>query len=221
MGILVALEYLSAGARTQPQSLLDMSQHASDVIVQNRILESLAFEGIYGRYETVDDAHFKTLHWIFNNSPDGSLTEDEMESLSSSEDDLDRDQPEEETEKMPNFEENADDGQWDDEVESATYFEENSDDGQMEDEIKSALPFDNQLEEVKSTAFSEGEAKASARESLVNWLSSGSGIFHISGKLGSGKSTLMKYLCEHDSTKFLLERWAGMFQNLHSTTHTK
>jgi len=41
------------------------------------------------------------------------------------------------------------------------------------------------------------------------WLKSGSGIFHIAGKPGSGKSTLMKYLCRHKETKSLLEEWAG------------
>ncbi|KAK0716088.1 hypothetical protein B0H67DRAFT_666678, partial [Lasiosphaeris hirsuta] len=30
-----------------------------------------------------------------------------------------------------------------------------------------------------------------------DWLENGDGIFHISGKPGSGKSTLMKFLCKH------------------------
>jgi ABC-type hemin transport system ATPase subunit len=51
--------------------------------------------------------------------------------------------------------------------------------------------------------------KAAARDALHSWLSAGTGIFHISGKLGSGKSTLMKYLCGHPSTKALLNEWAG------------
>ncbi|KAK4451173.1 hypothetical protein QBC34DRAFT_58748 [Podospora aff. communis PSN243] len=52
-------------------------------------------------------------------------------------------------------------------------------------------------------------AKADARRCLIDWLTSGNGIFHISGKLGSGKSTLMKYICEHPSTKEMLKSWAG------------
>jgi ABC-type molybdenum transport system ATPase subunit/photorepair protein PhrA len=47
-------------------------------------------------------------------------------------------------------------------------------------------------------------------ESFGNWLSSGNGIFHIAGKLGSGKSTLMKFLCDHQKTKTELQKWAGM-----------
>jgi hypothetical protein len=50
----------------------------------------------------------------------------------------------------------------------------------------------------------------SSRESFIHWLSSGTGIFHISGKMGSGKSTLMKFLCDHDRTPAELEKWAGM-----------
>jgi hypothetical protein len=41
------------------------------------------------------------------------------------------------------------------------------------------------------------------------WLQTGSGVFHISGKPGSGKSTLMKYLCESAETERHLQQWVG------------
>lgn len=44
---------------------------------------------------------------------------------------------------------------------------------------------------------------------FTKWLKSGSGIFHIVGKPGSGKSTLMKFLCEHEETQEYLQEWAG------------
>lgn len=50
---------------------------------------------------------------------------------------------------------------------------------------------------------------AVARQSLIAWLNSGSGIFHISGRAGAGKSTLMKFLGHHPRTKVELEQWAG------------
>ncbi|CAG8958449.1 hypothetical protein HYFRA_00011126 [Hymenoscyphus fraxineus] len=53
------------------------------------------------------------------------------------------------------------------------------------------------------------ERWASGTESFITWLSSGNGIFHISGKPGSGKSSLMKFLCQHTQTKMSLHRWAG------------
>jgi hypothetical protein len=48
-----------------------------------------------------------------------------------------------------------------------------------------------------------------ARDCFVDWLEHGEGIFHIAGKPGSGKSTLMKYLCRHRQTEEHLKLWAG------------
>lgn len=45
---------------------------------------------------------------------------------------------------------------------------------------------------------------------LSSWLSSGSGIFWLSGKAGSGKSTLMKHLYGLKDTKSRLLEWAGL-----------
>ncbi|KAI8689150.1 HeLo domain-containing protein [Fusarium keratoplasticum] len=48
-------------------------------------------------------------------------------------------------------------------------------------------------------------------DDLSQWLRSGSGMYWISGKAGSGKSTLTKYLSEHRMTADLLKEWAGSF----------
>lgn len=45
--------------------------------------------------------------------------------------------------------------------------------------------------------------------SFVEWLRSGTGIYWINGKLGSGKSTLMRYVCENAQTKKELGSWSG------------
>jgi hypothetical protein len=42
-----------------------------------------------------------------------------------------------------------------------------------------------------------------------NWLQIKSGIFWVSGKAGSGKSTLMKYICDDPRTEVNLRHWAG------------
>jgi ATPase subunit of ABC transporter with duplicated ATPase domains len=44
---------------------------------------------------------------------------------------------------------------------------------------------------------------------FTQWLSSSDRIFHIAGKLGSGKSTLMKFLFSHPRTHSELQKWAG------------
>lgn len=41
-----------------------------------------------------------------------------------------------------------------------------------------------------------------------SWLESGSGIFHICGKFGSGKSTLMKYIWRNSKTAQSIQLWA-------------
>jgi hypothetical protein len=41
-----------------------------------------------------------------------------------------------------------------------------------------------------------------------DWLTSETGIYWISGKPGSGKSTLMKHICESAQTQICLKRWA-------------
>ncbi|KAL3428753.1 hypothetical protein BDV09DRAFT_201272 [Aspergillus tetrazonus] len=44
---------------------------------------------------------------------------------------------------------------------------------------------------------------------FLDWLRSGDGIYWITGKPGSGKSTLMKYICNHSKTMDALSIWAG------------
>ncbi|KAI5920516.1 hypothetical protein F4810DRAFT_713369 [Camillea tinctor] len=45
-------------------------------------------------------------------------------------------------------------------------------------------------------------------KSLREWLCNGNGVFHLSGKPGAGKSTLMKFLCQNEKTTRYLETWA-------------
>ncbi|CAM1505302.1 Fc.00g109390.m01.CDS01 [Cosmosporella sp. VM-42] len=47
------------------------------------------------------------------------------------------------------------------------------------------------------------------KASFSKWLLSDNGIFWISGKAGSGKSTLMKFLVDNTKTRELLGKWAG------------
>ena len=55
----------------------------------------------------------------------------------------------------------------------------------------------------------EQKSKNHVRQSFLEWLRSGNGIYHISGKAGSGKSTLMKFLCQNPRLTNELEQWAG------------
>ncbi|KAK3328565.1 hypothetical protein B0T19DRAFT_424926 [Cercophora scortea] len=62
--------------------------------------------------------------------------------------------------------------------------------------FEAILPSHDEPDESKPTA------------NFPNWLRHGSGVFHIAGKPGSGKSTLFKFLTQHESTKALLDEWA-------------
>ncbi|KAE9371246.1 hypothetical protein N431DRAFT_558808 [Stipitochalara longipes BDJ] len=44
---------------------------------------------------------------------------------------------------------------------------------------------------------------------FAKWLKSGQGIYWINGKAGSGKSTLMRYVYDHERTRGLLKDWSG------------
>ncbi|KAM7203288.1 hypothetical protein V8F33_002279 [Rhypophila sp. PSN 637] len=45
---------------------------------------------------------------------------------------------------------------------------------------------------------------------FAKWLRNGLGVFHVTGKPGSGKSTLMKYIVDDPRTSGLLAHWAGV-----------
>lgn len=46
-------------------------------------------------------------------------------------------------------------------------------------------------------------------DNFVAWLEGGQGSYWISGKAGSGKSTLIRYVCDNDRTTTLLRVWGG------------
>lgn len=53
-----------------------------------------------------------------------------------------------------------------------------------------------------------------AKHRFFNWLKTGDGIFWVSDKAGSDKSTLMKFLADHETTQTMLEEWAKPFKLL-------
>lgn len=44
-------------------------------------------------------------------------------------------------------------------------------------------------------------------DNFAHWLRSGHGVYWINGKAGSGKSTLMNYICNHNRKLELLREW--------------
>lgn len=68
---------------------------------------------------------------------------------------------------------------------------------------------------VKHNGVSLNALLDEARDRYLSWLSRGRGIFHVAGKPGSGKSTLMRFLCRHPRTKEELLKRSGQCCMLH------
>ena len=47
-------------------------------------------------------------------------------------------------------------------------------------------------------------------DNFVEWLENGEGTYWINGKMGSGKSTLMSYICQDARTSAALAKWGGI-----------
>ncbi|RYP42731.1 hypothetical protein DL768_010277 [Monosporascus sp. mg162] len=218
----------------QVRLVMQLQGKAVDTAIQQRILNSLRFEEMTRRYEMVEMAHQATFRWIFDASafvydaPLGSLRLLFGESVphgdSDEYGDPDWDLGDEvDDEAEENDKESKDESDEDEENEH----EENGDredadeddtdeDGGDEDyeygEDEEVFPPRVVPERAKAyTGLTRQsiKAKLAAGKRLIHWLSSSDGIFHISGKMGSGKSTMMKLLYEHPATKYELERWAG------------
>ncbi|KAM0805354.1 hypothetical protein BDR22DRAFT_785401, partial [Usnea florida] len=57
--------------------------------------------------------------------------------------------------------------------------------------------------------YHDGISQKCFWDDLPNWLATGRGCYWISGKAGSGKSTLMKYILGNTKTADALQRWSG------------
>jgi hypothetical protein len=57
--------------------------------------------------------------------------------------------------------------------------------------------------------YSEPKIKTRRWASFIEWLETGSSLYWITGQAGSGKSTLMKYLCRDTRTFSLLNSWSS------------
>ena len=57
--------------------------------------------------------------------------------------------------------------------------------------------------------FEQVESGSGNWDNFIKWLESGCRTYWISGKAGSGKSTLVNYVCQHPQTQRCLEMWSA------------
>jgi hypothetical protein len=130
----VKLTEIGPGVEQQLRKLLSISDTAMNTVTKYRILNSLAFNEMHRRFDSVAKANHGTFEWI------------------------------------------------------------------LDKESKKTRPGQELTEKGRKTL----EKRALFRW----WLQTGTEIFHIAGKLGSGKSTLMKFLCDDPRSSSLLDMWA-------------
>jgi hypothetical protein len=86
-----------------------------------------------------------------------------------------------------------------------------------EQEVLRSLSYEHYLDRYQSIApahkrtfswvFNTANTSSEGKQ-LAQWLRQGQGVFWITGKPGSGKSTMMKFLCDDAQTKTALQEWA-------------
>ena len=170
--------------------LLRVSRVTATIFKEDWILNKLRFGELHNRESSIQDPHTETFRWLLydpsNISPDKNCGHEEPS--------------EKDEEEKPDELDHVLDLPFKPELSPSQARPKISSDA-------SELPKDgpNQIE-VKDQ---ESEERTEARSKFLTWLSSGSGVFHVSGKLGSGKSTLMKFLSRDRLTKKELQKWAG------------
>jgi hypothetical protein len=191
---------------------------------ETRVLSRLYFESMYAREDIIVDAESGTFGWIVEGGLESSK---KVETWS--------DKGEGETRRSESSIQGAEDLEKEHksvvirhtnsahEDEKSNHVEEEetsnrrkrSTDGNM-----SSTSLDDGSRSYKAANFSkseydeklaqtERETRQRIQDSFLTWLKSSSQIYHISGKAGSGKSTLMKFLCHHPRVQQELDRWAG------------
>lgn len=168
---------------TAINALLDGSRGPSPDV---RVLKQLYFPNVYDREDSMETATDSTFRWILEDGFDEKFGEDDTESRDEDSDSSDDDS------------EDHDD----------------SDPGTRAEE-KPAVPHKKKDRGESHAAIQRRIAKENrvkARAKFTTWLQRDNGVFHISGKPGSGKSTLMKFVHGHPNTMKKLRAWAGSKQ---------
>jgi hypothetical protein len=141
---------------------------------------------MYVREDRIHSAERNTFKWILEDGrPDKSIIRDQDIARSQDEEDEDDDYDYEENDTAED--EDGDDG-----------YEESSS-GSSSISSHSRWPLDTESLELR----------AYTRSTFQDWLKNGQNVFHISGKAGSGKSTLMKLIVGNKRTYKFLHEWAG------------
>ncbi|KAF3769344.1 hypothetical protein M406DRAFT_250225, partial [Cryphonectria parasitica EP155] len=88
-----------------------------------------------------------------------------------------------------------------------------------------SLTFDQHVDRYRSILGAHKDTlrwvvKAESKgQQLLTWFREGQGVFWVTGKPGSGKSTLMKFIVDNPRTMKLLKQWAGPSHQIVIASH--
>lgn len=213
------IQTLSPIAEEQIRQLLHLSEAARNNIAQQHILRYLGFPGMRERGDTVEEAYSETFRWIFQDddvrNDAAPLPEHESIDANLFGPNPTEDWVEFENRMISDIAERINAQRREDmDMQEVDTSHINAIEGKPRDAICEDFEMrDNRSRPQHDVADQSGSL-------FTRWLSSGQGVFHVSGKLSSGKSTLMKFLSQHPRTKEELQRWAGtydMFASLKCT----
>ncbi|EEY13976.1 conserved hypothetical protein [Verticillium alfalfae VaMs.102] len=187
------------------------------------VLNRLYFESLHAREDHVSDAEFNTFAWL--------LHEEEGDEESGAESDEERGEESDE-ESIDSYysskteastgESNHDTG---DDTDSPTHTTVANDEAVIDDDDiedpghgedtagsednEDADDFASVHSSIHDTHVSCLKVRRRLRKSFQKWLRLENGVFHIFGKAGSGKSTLMKRTCQDQALRNELNVWAA------------
>ncbi|KAJ4386878.1 hypothetical protein N0V93_009777 [Gnomoniopsis smithogilvyi] len=183
-------EHISHEAQQTKEAIAQVDQKADRIVVlhdiqvdeqaRKRFIQSLKYPGLNERRNRVGDAYEDSLKWVFV----GDNDDDEASQSNYSYD------SDEEPHSL-----------------SASYTESESDsesNGGEQSNTKATL-----LEEADDGDRDLEDPSQLQWNSFSNWLSSTDSIYWMSGKPGSGKTTLVKYVLEHEQTRKHLDIWSS------------
>ncbi|KAH7367379.1 hypothetical protein B0T11DRAFT_53324 [Plectosphaerella cucumerina] len=161
------------------EALVTLSTTAANVSADEQILEWLWFPDLFTREASIDRAHDGTYRWMLYSEPEKRVSFDAASSSG-----------------VSNFSSGAEAVEADLVPTALSPGETNEFRVWRKEKLVRLIQVEQQLH-------------SKIRRRFVQWLEHDNGLFYISGKPGSGKSTLMKYIAEEEQTTDLLNSWAG------------
>lgn len=175
----VNISSLSQHAETRLRQIFTLPEQIRTLITGRRIINLLQFEDMHERFDDIAIAHSGTFAWVLD---DQNVLRPKTKSH----------------------------GAWQaQEMADHTRLSESSPPAQYPTVVGIAPASWASMTDDKSLKLRDDSTIANEPNIFTSWLRTGTGVFHFAGIPGSGKSTLMKFLCDHPRTMAYCATWAN------------